>query len=122
MLRGIYDRLGDDLRRTTGHDMTLVADPEVDGLVAVAIDGEALGGVSVPAKGDDGEAFLAELVDRLQEQFLDRFVGGGWPTCPEHGTHPLRPVVVGGVAHWCCPSSGVVAAPIGGLDHPAAHA
>jgi hypothetical protein len=58
----------------------------------------------------DPESFVAELADYLREAVLDEEIGGGWPTCPDHGTHPLEAGTDdAGVAIWYCPRGTTVA-------------
>ncbi|HZQ83677.1 MAG TPA: hypothetical protein VFA83_02510 [Acidimicrobiales bacterium] len=60
------------------------------------------------------EVFVAGLAEDLREFALDEEIWGGWPICPDHGTHPLEASAEGGVAAWICPS-GRFFAPIGSL-------
>jgi hypothetical protein len=39
-----------------------------------------------------------------------------WPECPLHSNHPLSAASVESSAVWCCPLTGDVVAPIGGLS------
>jgi hypothetical protein len=75
-------------------------------LIWVEVDGETTGGV-----GNEwlaGEEGLAMFVDQVQEQFLDEEIWGGWPFCPEHGSH-LDCELRDGIAAWMCPRGEVVA-------------
>ena len=94
--------------------MTLTQEPGVPSIVLVALDGSDLGGISYMV-GSDDDLVIADLIARLQELFLDEFIGGGWPTCPQHHTHPLRAAVRDGIAVWSCPASGETVAQVGEL-------
>jgi hypothetical protein len=68
---------------------------------------------------------VAQLAEQLQEWEVEQLCWAGrsatWPECPEHpGSHPLEPVVAGGIAVWRCPRSQRAAGTIGGLELPAA--
>jgi hypothetical protein len=112
MLPDGWQRIGADLKRTTGHTLELVWNDD-DGLCEVAIDGTNSGGFGINL-GDD-ETVIAEIADRLQEWGLDELIWGGWPTCPRHHTHPLEATVVDGRAVWTCPSDSITVALIGSL-------
>ena len=112
MLPDGWQRIGVDLKRTTGHTLQLVWNDDV-GLCEVAVDGTNSGGFGINF-GDD-EMVIAEIADRLQEWGLDELIWGGWPTCPRHHTHPLRATVDGGRAVWTCPSDSITVALIGSL-------
>lgn len=116
MARGLpegYERIAADLKRTTGHVLELAEEPEFGG-ATITIDGEVLGSFARSHSSDRSE-HLAEFVDALQEQTLDEYVWGGWPTCPRHHTHPLKAEARDADAVWVCPASDVVIAAVGSL-------
>lgn len=59
-----HDRIGADLQRTTGHTLELRWSD--DWFCEVSIDGTLAGGIGIHV-GDDDEAVVAEIADRLQE-------------------------------------------------------
>jgi hypothetical protein len=107
-----HERIGADLKRTTGHTLELSWNDR-DRLCEVSIDGTNSGGFSI-SFGDE-ETVVAEIADRLQEWGLDELIWGGWPTCPRHHTHPLQATVADGHAVWMCPSDSIAVAVIGSL-------
>ena len=114
-----YERICDDFERTTGHTLALrSALDEFVGrqfpIVEVLLDGIHVGGFGLPG-GHSADEVVAALADALQEAFLDEFIWGGWPTCPQHHTHPLQAVVVRGTATWSCPTDERVVSAIGAL-------
>jgi CspA family cold shock protein len=48
-----------------------------------------------------GPEGLAVLFEQVQDQVMESVVGGAWPRCPLHGSHPLDPEVRG----WECPNA-----------------
>jgi hypothetical protein len=68
--------------------------------------------------GDDEDVLVASLADYLRESVLDEEIWGGWPTCPEHGTHPLESNLLpdAHTAARVCPRGGRVVARIGYLS------
>jgi len=75
-------------------------------IIWVEFDGETSVGVGVG--WPDGEAGLALFVDLVQEQVLDEEIWGGWPFCPQHGSH-LECELRDGIGVWVCPRGEVVA-------------
>lgn len=78
----------------------------------------------------EGAAFIAGLVaqdvqDALADRFGRRAAHGLWPVCtrcdegPVHALH-IEPDLGGPDPRWVCEESGVVVAPLGGLDRAAA--
>jgi len=66
------------------------------------------------------EERLADIAEQLQEWEMEELAAADrsatWPECPEHpGSHPLSPRVQDGAAVWCCPRTGHVEYPIGGV-------
>lgn len=49
-----------------------------------------------------GPEGLAVLFEQVQDQVIESVVGGAWPRCPLHGSHPLEPEADG----WQCPIAG----------------
>jgi cold shock protein len=45
-----------------------------------------------------GPPGLANLFEQVQDQVMESIVGGAWPRCPLHGTHPSEPKADG----WHC--------------------
>jgi hypothetical protein len=104
-------RLADDVRATTGHELAACVQTADDNWteVEVDLDGKPLGSVSRYFP-EDPEEFIAEVADALQEAFLDEEFWGGWPTCPNHGTHHLTAGVdADGIATWFCRNGGPIA-------------
>jgi hypothetical protein len=67
-------------------------------------------GVSVLAT-ETTEQRIASVADQLQDPVVEGLPQFGlpavWPECPEHpNSHPLRALVVDGIACWVCPLSG----------------
>jgi hypothetical protein len=63
---------------------------------------------------------VAELADQVQEWAVEALwrasLPAVWPECPAHpNSHPLKPEIRGDQAIWCCPHTGTMVAPIGGL-------
>ncbi len=107
---GQWYRIAADLAATTGRELELLAEPGPGSWIEVHIflDGQPHGsfGRAFPS---DLEAQLALVADLLREHTLDEEIWGGWPTCPDHHTHPLDArVAEGGVASWVCPRGRVV--------------
>lgn len=108
---GPWNRIAADLATTTGRELELLAEDGPGSWIEfhVFLDGQPRGsfGQGFPS---DPEAQLALVAALLREHSLDEEVWGGWPTCPDHHTHPLDPRVdAGGVASWVCPRGRVVA-------------
>jgi hypothetical protein len=106
-----WSRIAADLRATTGRELVLRCHAGTGGWadVEMSLDGEGLGafGHTFPA---DPESALANLAGDLQEFALDREIGGGWPTCPDHHTHPVEARTnSSGRAAWFCPAGGQIA-------------
>jgi hypothetical protein len=78
-------------------------------------------GMGLRIEGDGDDAWqVADLADQVQEWAVEALWLGGlpavWPECSEHpDTHPLAPLVKGGVAVWLCPHTGTIVASIGEL-------
>ncbi|MCU1359965.1 MAG: hypothetical protein JWN99_1254 [Ilumatobacteraceae bacterium] len=92
--------------------MELSVDPGSDG-VTITVDGEIQGAIWPPYRKPQDH--LAELIDELQGHTLHEFVGGGWPTCPRHHTHPLIATARGDDTVWICPTDDDVIARVGTL-------
>jgi hypothetical protein len=76
--------------------------PRYDGphpVIWIELDDETVG--CVGGSWPDTEELLAMFVDYAQEQ-LDEEIWGGWPFCPEHGSH-LDCDLRDGIAVWLCP-------------------
>lgn len=76
--------------------------------VETILDGERAGpfGAHFPS---EREASVVALADVLQGHFSDN-IWGGWPSCPDHKTHPLEPVLdEESIAVWKCPIGRIVA-------------
>jgi len=62
---------------------------------------------------------IAAAADQVQEWVIEELWGSSttnWPACPHHrASHPLRPVVLDGVATWICPNDGDPIGPVGSL-------
>jgi hypothetical protein len=114
-----WTRIVNDVRRTTGRELYLnvTPDPGTGGLaVEVTLDRELIGTIGRGYCLADPEVLLAEIADYLREFALDEEIVGGWPTCIDHHTHPLDPVVVDGIARWVCPVTRRTVSPIGQLE------
>jgi hypothetical protein len=77
--------------------------------------GSEPGVVGVHVRRGEPAAVIAELADRLQDQFFAE-TRSAWgearPACPGHG-HPAVAEVEDAVAWWVCPSTGARVARIG---------
>ena len=109
-----WQRIAEDLERTTGRRLVLLDRDSDEGVVDIVLDGKFLGGVGCWWDPSDPEDGVASLADRLREHSLDEEVWGGWPICPGHH-HPMDTSVDHGNAVWTCPANGTVVAPIGRL-------
>lgn len=106
-----WSRIVDDVFATTGRLLVLqpVAAPDGWWDCDVVLDGVSRGkfGQFFP---QEEEPFVATLADRLCDSYLHDDIWGGWPICPDHGTHPLEPLLDEcGQAVWKCPIGRVVA-------------
>jgi hypothetical protein len=106
-----WERIVDDVFATTGHRLVLELNPAPDYWwdCDVIFDGIVQGttGFTLPV---NEEAFVVELADQLCEGYLHEEIWGGWPICPDHGTHPLEPSLdQSGNAVWLCPIGRAVA-------------
>lgn len=59
----------------------------------------------------------------LQQDLHDTFVDTSWPTCPEHGLHPMwvdlwTELDGPDEINWRCPSNPSLAIPLGALPPP----
>ena len=53
---------------------------------------------------------LVQLATDLCASFLDELLWGGWPMCPDHGTHPMTAMVTAShEAVWKYPTGRAVA-------------
>jgi hypothetical protein len=115
-----WQRLADDLRVTTGRQLVLQlarADDSYWWDIEISLDGNDIGGIG-RTFSEEPEDFLANLADALCESHLDEQIWGGWPICPDHGTHPLNAGLhETGKATWFCPHGRAIAA-IGALPPP----
>jgi hypothetical protein len=108
-----WRRIRVDLLRTTGYTLELSVDLDSGG-TSITIDGLP-DGVIWPHSYADPREHLAEFIGDLQEATLDEYVGGGWPTCPRHHTHPLVATASSDDTVWICPTDGDVIASVGAL-------
>ena len=111
-------RIVADFRITTGRELELkvTSEPGTAWLsVEVTLDRELIGTMGRGYCLADPEALLVEMADSLREFALDEAIWGGWPTCIDHHTHPLEPVLVDGLAYWVCPDTSRAVSPIGQL-------
>jgi hypothetical protein len=112
-----WERIVTDVFVTTGHLLVLELNPAPDHWwdCDVIFDGAIRGtvGLTLP---EDEERFVVELADQICEYYLHEEIWGGWPICPDHGTHPLEPSLESGTAVWVC-RTGRQVARIGSL-HP----
>ena len=103
-----WNRLADDLERTTGHrlDITFTWEQWSEDdywMVGYLTDGSQRGAFMARWKALDGEHMLAELADRLCESHLHEEIWSGWPMCPNHPTRPMWATVnEDGQAVWQC--------------------
>ena len=116
ILRAASDRIGADLQRTVGRSVEVRLNTGDNDFaeVMVYLDGRLDAGFGLPL-GNTVEESIVEIADLLQEYTLHEEIGGGWPTCIRHGTHPVTPVVREDQAVWWCPTDEVVVARIGDL-------
>jgi hypothetical protein len=57
---------------------------------------------------NDEEEFVALLADLVSDEMAITL--GGWPTCPDHQTHPLDAVLdEASIAVWKCPRGRTIA-------------
>ncbi len=105
-----WERIADDLLATTGRRLSLDLRVSEDWWDCdVFLDGQSKGSFGTVFSGI-GEAFVVHLADYLCESYLHEEIWGGWPICPDHGTHPLEPSLDdSGVAVWKCPVGRVIA-------------
>ena len=79
---------------------------------------EALNVAEVMNEWDEDDAsvslFVTRVVEDTQQWLHDTFIDTTWPTCPEHGNHPLW---VDGkeIPGWACASSNRLACHVGEL-------
>src|SRR5581483_8479844 len=109
-----WERIAEDLGRTTGRSLVLRPSETEDFIVEILLDERFLGAVGCgwdPSQPEDGVAVLADL---LREHSLDEEIWGGWPICPGHH-HPMDTSLNDGDAVWICPEAGAVVALIGQL-------
>lgn len=116
LLPSTWHQLATDLLRTTGHVLALTVENhrEWGESAGVFLDGRPFGTTSRDWSNDP-TVRLVEIIDNLQETWLHEYIWGGWPTCPQHHTHPLEPAAINGTACWICPFNHDVVAPLGGL-------
>jgi hypothetical protein len=118
-----WKRIADDVQATTGRELVLRQQSDADRLgyasldVEVVLDGVLIGWFNHDYS-PDAEVFVSELAEQLREFALDEEIGGGWPICPEHRTHPLKAGVFNETAAWLCPTGRTIAA-IGSLGERA---
>lgn len=107
-----WQRIATDFHDWTGRMIELRAFPAIGFPDAteyeVWIDAEHVGSVEQMYDDEYPEASLTELAEQLCVEHLHEFINGGWPTCPEHNTHPLEPQFINDVAVWECPKGDVV--------------
>ena len=106
-----WKRIADDLRTTTGHVLVLNPHPKPDDWwdFDVSLDQTRKGSFGRVFSADE-EEFVVQLADYLCDSFLHEEIWGGWPICPDHGTHPLEPSLdEAAVAVWRCPIGRVIA-------------
>src|SRR5665213_2649740 len=86
-----WQSIADDLLATTGLTLFLRLQPGIDGWwdIEVFLDDRTVGSFGRHFPTDESE-FIVALADYLCEFSLDEEVWGGWPICPDHGTHPLQ--------------------------------
>lgn len=65
---------------------------------------------------------IAAAADQVLEWVIEELWGSAttnWPPCPHHrASHPLRSVVLDGLATWICPNDGDPIGPVGALPAP----
>ena len=108
-----WHRIATDIATATRQQLTLRLSPGEEGSSGqwwngeTFHDGEHTGafGTNFPS---EGEAFVIELAEHLQDH-LSGSIWGGWPICPDHKTHPLKPVLdEESIAVWKCPLDRIV--------------
>jgi hypothetical protein len=110
-----WHRIAIDIATATGQHLVLRLSPgERDPAWGQWWNGKAfLDGERADAFGtyfpSGGEAFVVNLAEHLQDHF-SQSIWGGWPNCPDHNTHPLKPVLdEESIAVWKCPPGQIVA-------------
>jgi hypothetical protein len=63
---------------------------------------------------------IVEVADQVQEWVIHELwpeAATNWPACPHHPeTHPVKALVVGSAALWCCPTDSTAFWTVGELD------
>lgn len=104
-IRPRWQSIADDLLATTGLTLFLLFHPGIDEWwdVDVFLDEHPVGSFGRHFPTGESE-FMVALADYLCEFTLDEELWGGWPICPDHGTHPLQAIVdENQAAIWRCP-------------------